>query len=108
MAGTRYSGDWQTKLSALMEQAAAQRAILSILDVLNLAEAGATVQTSATFLDAMRPKIIVGDVRLVGELDTSQLQALNRVSGFVPLPTLLGARTRPRVLTPEALCRKST
>ncbi len=33
---------------------------------------------------------------------------INRVSGFVPLPTLLGARTRPRVLTPEALCRKST
>jgi ATP-dependent Clp protease ATP-binding subunit ClpC len=85
LAGTRYIGDWQTKLSSLMVQAAAQRSILNILDVLNLAEAGATIQNAATFLDAMRPNITSGEVRIVGELETTQLHALNRVSGFAAL-----------------------
>lgn len=85
LAGTRYIGEWQTKLSSLMAQAAAQDTILNILDLLNLAEAGATVQNSATFLDAMRPQLASGQIRVVGEVQSAQLQALNRVSGFGPL-----------------------
>jgi ATP-dependent Clp protease ATP-binding subunit ClpC len=85
MSGTRYLGDWQSKLTRLMTDAEQSNAILNVTDVWNLSTVGATIQSNQNILDAMRPRISDGRLRLISEATADQLQDMYRAPKFVSL-----------------------
>src|SRR5438552_2655232 len=68
LSGTRYIGDWQSKLTGLMTQAEASNTVVSFIDVWNLATVGMTVSSRASLLDAMRARLADGRLRLISEV----------------------------------------
>ncbi len=89
MSGTRYLGEWQSKLSALMAEAVQSRTILNIVDVPSLASAGVSSNSNSNFLDAMRPQIASGRLLIVGEVTPEQLQSMSRIPNFTSLFDLI-------------------
>jgi ATP-dependent Clp protease ATP-binding subunit ClpC len=85
LSGTRYIGDWQTKLTQLMIEAERSNTILNIVDVWNLPTVGQTSQSKNNLLDAMRPWLTSGRLRLLGETTNEQLQELTHFPNFVSL-----------------------
>ncbi|MBX7190555.1 MAG: AAA family ATPase [Sandaracinaceae bacterium] len=81
--GTKYLGEWQTRVATLLREAAG--ATLAIPDVWNLLEQGRTVQSDTVVFDAMRSAVERGDVRLVGEVTKERLEHLRRSPDFVAL-----------------------
>ena len=82
LSGTRYIGDWQTKLTQLMTEAEKSNTILDIVDVWNLSTVGQTTQSKNNLLDAMRPWLTSGRLRLIGETTDEQLQGLAHFPNF--------------------------
>jgi ATP-dependent Clp protease ATP-binding subunit ClpC len=85
MRDTMYLGQWQTKVETLLEELRRKNAILYVADVWNLATAGTTVHDASTVLDAMKPHIETGHVRLIGEAVPEILSRMLVVPGFVAL-----------------------
>lgn len=104
MMGTRYLGEWQTKVSQLIEAAREHGAVLYLSDVHNIATVGKTSQDPSCLLDALRPSVEQGRVRLLGEATPEVLRVMQRVPGFVSLfetvpVASLGAQQVDRVLS---------
>jgi ATP-dependent Clp protease ATP-binding subunit ClpC len=89
MSGTRYLGEWQSKLSVLMTEAVQSRTILNIIDVVNLASAGISSNSTTNFLDAMRPQLASGCLLIIGEVTPEQLQSIYRIPNFASLFDLI-------------------
>jgi ATP-dependent Clp protease ATP-binding subunit ClpC len=85
LSGTRYIGEWQSKLTQLMTESEQSNAVLNIVDVRNLATVGSTIQSSQNLLDAMRPRLSDGRLRLISEATADQLQDMQRAPQFVKL-----------------------
>ena len=85
LAGTRYLGEWQTKLAALARAAAVDEVVLAIPDVWHLPRAGVTFQSTGNVLDALRPFVESGQVPLIGEATPEHRRAMEKVPGFVDL-----------------------
>jgi ATP-dependent Clp protease ATP-binding subunit ClpC len=85
MSGTRYLGEWKSKLTRLMDDAAQSATVLNIVDVWNLPTVGTTSQSKANLLDAMRPRLADGRLRLISEATADQLQEMHRLAKFVSL-----------------------
>src|SRR5438876_1158663 len=67
MSGTRYLGEWQSKLTLLMNDAERSNVILNIVDVWNLATVGTSAQNRENLLDAMRTRLAEGRPKLISE-----------------------------------------
>jgi ATP-dependent Clp protease ATP-binding subunit ClpC len=83
MAGTHYSGDWQTKLTRLMTEADIPRTALNIVDVWNLPSTGITTSNTNNMFDAMRPWLTGGRLQLVSEATEDQLRDMSRASNLL-------------------------
>jgi ATP-dependent Clp protease ATP-binding subunit ClpC len=89
MAGTRWIGEWQSKLTRLLKDSEEAGVILNVVDIWNLSTAGNTSQSKECFLDAMRPPIADGRLRVVSEVTADQLQEMYRVPQFAALFELI-------------------
>ena len=76
MTGTRYLGEWQSKLAALLQPLKKKRGILHLTDVWNLPTAGTSANSSSSMFDHLRPKMQAGELQLVGEVTPERLQFL--------------------------------
>lgn len=85
LVGTKYLGEWQTRLDAVVRHAQEAGAVLWLTDVANLLTAGSTSTDGTAMFDALAPRIAAGEVRLVGELTPEQHTRLERKPGFVDL-----------------------
>jgi MoxR-like ATPase len=85
MSGTRWIGEWQSKLTRLLKDSEQSDVILNVVDVWNLPSAGSTSQNKECFLDAMRPRFADGRLQVVSEATADQLQEMSRVPKFVSL-----------------------
>jgi ATP-dependent Clp protease ATP-binding subunit ClpC len=85
ISGTRYLGEWQSKLTHLLAAAEQSNVVLNIVDVWNLPTTGITSQNTENFLDAMRPRLAEGRVRLISEATPDQLQEMYRTPKFLSL-----------------------
>jgi ATP-dependent Clp protease ATP-binding subunit ClpA len=85
LSGTRYIGEWQSKLIRLMTESEQSNAVLNIVDVWNLSSVGATAQSNQNLLDAMRPRLSDGRLRLISEATADQLQDMHHAPKFVTL-----------------------
>ncbi len=87
LAGTRYLGEWQGKLTKICEAAAATSTILYFSDVHNLPRAGRTSNNDTNFLDALKPFVESGRITMLAEANPETLRAMERVPGFSELFT---------------------
>jgi len=76
MTGTRYLGEWQTKLQAILQPRKKQRGLLYVTDVWNLPTAGTSANSSLSVFDLLRPKLQAGELQLIGEVTPEQFQSM--------------------------------
>ncbi len=85
LTGTRYLGEWQSKLRSYVYSARKQNAILNFVDIGNLAFVGQSSSDSTSALDYLRPLINNGEVVLIGEATPDVYRQMQRVNQFVDL-----------------------
>jgi ATP-dependent Clp protease ATP-binding subunit ClpC len=85
ISGTRYIGEWETKLTNLLKESMAANVVLNVLDVWNLSTVGTTSTSKECFLDTMRPLIADGSLQVISEVTPDQLQEMLRVPKFASL-----------------------
>ncbi|MCB9779371.1 MAG: AAA family ATPase [Alphaproteobacteria bacterium] len=85
MAGTRYLGEWQTKVRAVAEAAVRENAALFVPDAWNLPSAGRTSNSDTNVLDALRPYLEQGRLVLVAEATPAVLRQMERTPRFADL-----------------------
>ena len=83
MSGTRYLGEWESKLTRLMNECEQSNIVLNVVDVWNLPTVGTTSQSKANLLDAMRPRLSDGRLRLISEATADQTLEMYRFPKFV-------------------------
>jgi ATP-dependent Clp protease ATP-binding subunit ClpC len=89
MSGTRWIGDWQSKLTSLLKESVAANVVLNVVDVWNLSTVGMTISSRECFLDAMRPQLTDGRLQVISEVTADQLQEMQRVPKFASLFELI-------------------
>jgi len=89
MSGTRWIGDWQSKLTSLLKESVAADVVLNIVDVWNLSTVGMTISSRECFLDAMRPQLTDGRLQVISEVTADQLQEMQRIPKFSSLFELI-------------------
>jgi len=85
LAGTRYLGEWETKLSTIVESAINTGTALYISDIWNLPFAGKSSNVPKSFWDAIRPVVEEGRLCLLGEVTPETLRRMHEVEGFSSL-----------------------
>ena len=85
LVGTKYIGEWQTKLTNIVEAARKKKAILYFDDIWNLSNAGKSSSDPTCFLDTLRPYIEQNKLQLIGEITPETLRAMQKVPSFVSL-----------------------
>ena len=85
MAGTKWLGEWQTKLTAITRSAVQSETILYLKDVWNLPTVGTSSNDPANILDSIRPQLESGELLIIGEASPVVEAAMERVPAFVSL-----------------------
>jgi len=85
LSGTRYIGEWQTKVTRIANAAASSRSILFLSDIWNLPRTGRTSSNDNNLLDALKPFLDNKRLRLLAEASPEVLRAMQRVPGFLRL-----------------------
>jgi ATP-dependent Clp protease ATP-binding subunit ClpA len=85
LAGTRYIGEWQTKVTRIAQAASRESAVLYVTDAWNLPKCGRTSQNDNNMLDALKPFVESGRLQLLAEASPEVLRAMQRTPGFVRL-----------------------
>ena len=85
MSGTRYLGEWETKLAALCERARDEDVVVYWSDVWNLTGAGRTAKSTSNALEALRPHLESGEFRLIAEATPATVRSMSRTPNFVSL-----------------------
>ena len=85
LTGTKWLGEWQTKLQAILDALENKNALLYITDIWNMQTVGASSNDPSAMLDYLKPKLQSGKLQLVGELSVSKLEELKRVPEFSSL-----------------------
>ena len=105
LAGTVYLGEWQTKATAIFNAATKNKARLYFSDVWNLPLAGRSSNRDDSVWDALRPRLLNGELQIIGEVSPEQLLALSAFPGFtapfdlVEVPPLLVSQVEDLVRT---------
>src|SRR5882757_3525345 len=82
LSGTVYLGEWQSKATAIFDAAAKGKSLIYFSDIWNLPSAGRSSNRDDTVWDALRPRLLNGELQVIGEITEQQLLALNALSGF--------------------------
>nr|BCX01760.1 MAG: hypothetical protein KatS3mg041_1806 [Bacteroidota bacterium] len=84
MAGTKYIGEWETKLVNLTrEMREAGDVILYIRDLPNIVGAGTTSTSSANFASYLAPLIERGEITVIGEATADMLKHMFRQAPYL-------------------------
>ena len=82
LAGTKYIGEWQTKLTAIIHAAKSSKTALYISDIWNLQDVGKTSSSKDNMWDTLRPFLDKGEVQIIGEVTPALLEIAQRAPGF--------------------------
>ncbi|HUH05039.1 MAG TPA: AAA family ATPase, partial [Kofleriaceae bacterium] len=85
MSGTRYLGEWQTKITRILEAAVKEDAVLFFTDIWNLTTVGKTSNDPSSLIDVVAPFVEDGRVRMLGEATPEMLQLLGRAPRLASL-----------------------
>jgi len=87
MSGTKYLGEWQSKVTAIAKKAIDFHTILYFTDVWNLPKTGRTAQSDNNLLDALKPHMQGKGLTLLAEATPETVRLMERHAGFVALFT---------------------
>ncbi|MCB9537483.1 MAG: AAA family ATPase [Myxococcales bacterium] len=87
MSRTRYIGEWESKTLAVAEAARELDAVLYFSDIWHLPVAGRTSNSPRNMLEALRPLIEGGKLRVLGEAQPELQRQMDKVPGFTALFT---------------------
>ena len=87
MSGTKYLGEWQSKVTAIAKKAIDFHTVLYFTDVWNLPKTGRTAQSDNNLLDALKPHVQGKGLTLLAEATPETLRLMERHPGFVALFT---------------------
>ena len=87
MSGTKYLGEWQSKVTTIAKKAVDFQTVLYFSDAWNLPKTGRTAQSDNNLLDALRPHIQGKGLTLLAEATPETLRLMERHPGFVSLFT---------------------
>src|SRR5688572_8547191 len=76
MSGTRYLGDYQTKLDHILQGLKKKRGLLYFTDVWNLLTVGTSANDPSSLFDHVRPKVQAGELQLIGEVTPERFQSM--------------------------------
>ena len=76
MAGTRYLGEYQSKLAAILQALQKKRGLLYVADVWNLLTVGTSSNDPSSLFDLVRPKVQAGELLLIGEVTPERFNAM--------------------------------
>lgn len=85
LAGTRYLGDWQSKAQSILEDLRDKKGILYFSDIWNVLTVGTTVNDPSSLFDFLRPRMVSGELLLVGEVTPERFQAMQTLPLFASL-----------------------
>ncbi|MCC7382036.1 MAG: AAA family ATPase [Deltaproteobacteria bacterium] len=85
MSGTRYLGEWETKVTQIVRAAEKSDTVVYLSDVWNLNQAGITRNSSRSLYDALRPSLEAGKLLMIGEATPELVRRMDRVPGFLNL-----------------------
>jgi ATP-dependent Clp protease ATP-binding subunit ClpC len=85
LAGTRYIGEWQSKLTAIARAAISSKAVLYVTDVWNLAQVGRHSSSNQSMLDALKPHLDGGKLRLLAEATPEMEREMHKTPGFAAM-----------------------
>jgi ATP-dependent Clp protease ATP-binding subunit ClpC len=127
MAGTRYLGEWQTRVHNITQAIQEAKGVLLVSDIANLPYVGRHDKGDENVFDALRPLLERGALAMIGESTHEAWKLLQRIPGFnrafelvdiAPMPEpeveqviVRAAARRDLELTPEsrdALIRLTT
>ncbi|MCO5168984.1 MAG: AAA family ATPase [Planctomycetes bacterium] len=105
LSGTRFLGEWQTRLKELLGALRApHRAIWYVPDVNRLIDAGTTVHSDESFASMLAPAVERGELVIVGESTPEAFRrGLDRHPAFARLFLKLGVEEPEREATLEIL-----
>ena len=68
MSGTRFLGEWESKLTAIFDRVAQRRSVVYFSDIWNLPTAGVSSNSPSSAWDALKPRVECGEFLLAGEV----------------------------------------
>jgi ATP-dependent Clp protease ATP-binding subunit ClpC len=85
MSGTKYLGEWQTRIIGIADSAEKSGAVLYITDVWNLPRVGRWSGSDENLFDALRPYLEGRRIRILAEASSDVLPLMQRERGFIGL-----------------------
>lgn len=85
MTGTHYLGDWESKANGIMKDAAKQRGVLYFTDIWNLPTVGTSAKNPSNLLDVIRPRVLSGDILLLGEVTNLEFEVMQQTPQLISL-----------------------
>jgi ATP-dependent Clp protease ATP-binding subunit ClpC len=82
LSGTVYLGEWQSKATAIFDAATKGKSLLYFSDIWNLPSSGRSANRDDSVWDALRPRLLTGELQVIGEVNDHQLLAVSALSGF--------------------------
>jgi ATP-dependent Clp protease ATP-binding subunit ClpA len=76
LTGTRYLGDWPSKIEAMLQTLKSRRGVLYFPDVWNVLTVGTSSNDPSSLFDHLRPRMLAGELQLIGEVTPERLQLL--------------------------------
>ncbi len=85
LVGTKYLGEWQSKVIGMVAELQEEKAFLYIPDLWNLTYAGRSAGDENNVLDAWRPFLMNHELPIIGEASPAILRMMARIPGFLNL-----------------------
>jgi ATP-dependent Clp protease ATP-binding subunit ClpC len=85
LANTRYLGEWQSKAEAILQTLKQKRGILYFTDVWNVLTVGVSSNDPSSLFDYIRPRMLSGELQVVGEVTPERFQAMQLTPALTSL-----------------------
>ncbi|MFC4308722.1 AAA family ATPase [Steroidobacter flavus] len=85
LTGTRYLGDWPSKVEAILQALKGRRGVLYVPDIWNVLTVGTSSSDPTALFDHLRPRMLTGEVQLIGEVTPERLLGLQSAPLFTSL-----------------------
>jgi len=83
LAGTKYLGEWQTKVTDIFNAVARSRAVLYFSDIANIKTTGSSSTATHSIWDVLRPRLLRREIQVIAEVSDEQLLALRDDTAFL-------------------------
>ena len=107
MSRTRYLGEWQTKVAAMVQRSREVGAVIYFSDVWNLTQIGVTAKTNDNVFEALKPDIEGGRLVIIGEVTPAQVRMMERTPGFTQVFQMIAVSELDEQMAQEIITQRA-